>query len=189
MQSFERDGQVQLCYNGEAHRRVLALPASDSQKALAALALTRHECVAPGLTPVERFNLDNWRAEVLDRVETGKLPEVLKNRLHLRKAGVWASLAYQRARRPELGQPAVQAGRQPRHRQNWPPSTRANWRKAMLPLTATRRSALAPRAGPPNRPGRSAPQDAGKSQSCRCALSLPASRAKPACICSTPSMI
>lgn len=109
MQSFEREGQVQLCYEGEAYRRVLALPASDSQKALAALALTRHECVAPGLTPVERFNLDNWRADVLDRVETGKLPEVLKNRLHLRKAGVWASLAYQRARRAELGQPAVQA--------------------------------------------------------------------------------
>lgn len=108
MKSFEGDGQVQLCYEGEAHRRVLALPATDSQKALAALALTRHECVAPGLTPVERFSLDNWRAEVLDRVPMHKLPAVLKNRLRLRKAGVWASLAYQRARRPELGGRAVQ---------------------------------------------------------------------------------
>ena len=108
MVSFERDGQVRLCYDGEAHRRVLALPATDMQKAAAALALTRHECVPPSLTPVERFNRDNWRAEVLDRVDAAKLPEVLKNRLRMRKAGVWASLAYQRVRRPELGAQAVQ---------------------------------------------------------------------------------
>ena len=77
--SVERDDQVQLCYDGDAFRRVLALPASDLQKALAALALTRHDCVSPRLTPVERFALDNWRAEVLDRIETSQLPEVLKN--------------------------------------------------------------------------------------------------------------
>ncbi|TXT40178.1 MAG: hypothetical protein FD135_1572 [Comamonadaceae bacterium] len=109
MLSFERDGQIQLCYNGDAHRRVLALPATDIQKAMAALALTKHECVAPNLNPVERFALDNWRADVLDRVEMRDLPEVLKNRLHLRKAGVWASLAYQRARRAEFAPAAVQA--------------------------------------------------------------------------------
>lgn len=109
MLSFERDGQVQLCYNGDAHRRVLALPSTDSQKALAALALTKHECVAPNLNPVERFAQDNWRADVLDRVEMRDLPEVLKNRMHLRKAGVWASLAFQRARRPELAPATVQA--------------------------------------------------------------------------------
>ena len=108
MTTFERDGQVQLCYNGDAQRRVLALPATDVHKAVAALALTRHECVAPNLTPVERYALDNWRAEVLERVALHSLPEVLKNRLHLRKAGVWASLAYQRARRPELGAQPVQ---------------------------------------------------------------------------------
>lgn len=106
--SFERDGQVQLCYNGDAQRRVLALPATAIQKALAALALTKHECVAPNLNPVERFALDNWRAEILERVDLAQLPAVLKNRLHLRKAGVWASLAYQRARRPELGAAVVQ---------------------------------------------------------------------------------
>jgi hypothetical protein len=100
MKSFEKDGQVQICYDGDAHRRVLALRATPLQKAWAALDLTRHECVAPILTPVERFTLDNWRAEVLDRVELRELAPVMKNRLHLRKAGVWASLAYQRARRP-----------------------------------------------------------------------------------------
>lgn len=109
MLSFERDGQVQLCYNGDAYRRVLAFPATESQKALAVLGLTRHDCVAPSLTPVERFALDNWRADVLDRVNLRELPEVLKNRLHMRKAGVWASLSYQRARRPEFAQTAVQA--------------------------------------------------------------------------------
>jgi len=106
MNTFERDGQVQLCYNGDAQRRVLALPSSDIQKALAALALTRHECVSPRLTPVERLAVDNWRIEVLERINTAKLPEVLKNRLNLRKAGVWASLAWQRARRAELGEAA-----------------------------------------------------------------------------------
>ncbi|HMU99683.1 MAG TPA: hypothetical protein PKD04_01300 [Rhodocyclaceae bacterium] len=108
MTTFERDGQVQLCANGDPQRRVLALPSTDIQKAIAALALTRHECVSPALTPVERYALDQWRTEVLDRVELAKLPEVLKNRIRLRSAGVWASLAYQRARRPELGMQAVQ---------------------------------------------------------------------------------
>jgi len=108
MLNFERDGQVQLCYKGDAFRRVLALPSTAVQKATAALALTRHDCVAPNLTPGERFAQDNWRADVLDRVELRDLPEVLKNRLHLRKAGVWASLAYQRARRPDLAPSAVQ---------------------------------------------------------------------------------
>lgn len=107
MNSFERDGQVQLCYNGDAQRRVLVLPSSEVQKALAALALTKHECVASDLNPVDRFTLDNWRADVLERVDLRKLPEVLKSRLHLRRAGVWASLAYQRARRPELGAQVV----------------------------------------------------------------------------------
>jgi hypothetical protein len=112
MTSFERDGQVQLCYNGEAQRRVLALPSNDIQKALAALALTKHECVSPNLTPMARFALDNWRIEVLERVSLQKLPEVLKNRLHLRKAGIWASLAWQRARRPETGEGGEQGVRE-----------------------------------------------------------------------------
>ncbi len=105
--SYERDGQVQLCSNGEAQGRVLALPAPEIDKALAALSLTRHECVPPTLTPPERFAFDNWRAEVLGRVALATLPAVLKNRLHLRQAGVWASLAYQRARRPETGPSAA----------------------------------------------------------------------------------
>jgi hypothetical protein len=104
--SFEREGRVQLCYEGEAYRRVLALPASGAQRAHAALGLTRHECVDPGLRPLERQALDQWRAEVLDRPDARELPALLKNRLHLRRAGVWSSLAWEHSRR---GEPSAEA--------------------------------------------------------------------------------
>jgi hypothetical protein len=107
--SFERDGRMQVCYEGEALRRVLALPASDEQKAQAALALTRHECVDPSLPPAQRALLDQWRAEVLDRADTRRLPETLKNRLRLRRAGVWSSLAWEHSRGGDSGLPAAYA--------------------------------------------------------------------------------
>ncbi len=102
MRSVELEGQVRLCYEGEAFRRVLAVSATPLHKAQAALALTRHECVSPLLTPEERMQHDLWRVEVLDRVEARKLPELWRHRLNLRRAGVWASLAHQLARRPEI---------------------------------------------------------------------------------------
>lgn len=109
MQSFEKNEQVRMCYDGEAFRRVMALPASPVQKANAALSLTRHDCISPDMTPTERFATDNWRAEVLERVDTKNLPEVTKNRIAMRKAGVWASLAFQTARRPEFSSNQIQA--------------------------------------------------------------------------------
>ncbi len=109
--SFERDGRMQVCYEGEALRRVLALPSSDEQKAQAALALTRHECVDPSLPPVQRQLLDQWRAEVLDRPDTRRLPETLKNRIRLRRAGVWASLAWQQSRHASLAAATAAAAR------------------------------------------------------------------------------
>ncbi len=105
--SFERDGRMQICYEGEALRRVLALPATAEQKARAALALTRHECVDPNLPPVQRQLFDQWRAEVLDRADTAKLPETLKNRIRMRRAGVWASLAWEHSRRGEASAEAA----------------------------------------------------------------------------------
>ncbi|HEV8715506.1 MAG TPA: hypothetical protein VGX03_22085 [Candidatus Binatia bacterium] len=104
--SFEREERVQVCYDGDAFRHVLALPATDEQHARAALALTRPECVNPTLGPVELHALDKWRAEVLDRVELAKLPGFLANRIRLRRAGVWASLAFQLVRRDEPPQKA-----------------------------------------------------------------------------------
>lgn len=101
MRSVEQDGQVRLCYEGEAFRRVLAVPGTAQHKAQAALALTRHECVSLLLTPEERLQHDLWRVEVLDRVETQSLTPLWRHRLNLRRAGVWASLAHQLARRPQ----------------------------------------------------------------------------------------
>ena len=41
------------------------------------------------------------RAELLERVDPSALPAYLKNRVAMRRASVWASLAYQRARKGE----------------------------------------------------------------------------------------
>lgn len=108
IRSFEQAGRMQLCYDGEAFRRVLALPASDEQKARAALALTRPECIDPDLTPAQRHALDTWRTDVLDRAPRDQLPELMKNRLRVRSAAVWASVAFQRTRRGEDGLEAAQ---------------------------------------------------------------------------------
>ena len=108
---YEQGGAMQLCYNGEAFRRVLALPSDAEQRAHAALAVTRHDCMANDMHPKDRLAHDQWRAEVLDKVETpqfAQLSEVNKNRLRLRRAGVQASLAFQQARRAELPTAAAQ---------------------------------------------------------------------------------
>jgi len=107
IRSFERDDRMQLCYDGEAFRRVLALPADADAKARAALALTREACIDPALPPTERAALDVWRADVLDRVPRAELPLYVRDRVRLRSAGVWASIAFERARR---GEDATEAG-------------------------------------------------------------------------------
>jgi len=112
IRSFEQAGRMRLCYEGEAFRRVMALPASAAQKANAALALTRPECVDPELTPLDRFALDAWRADVLDRVPADTLPAHVRNRLRLRNAAVRASVAFAQTRLDQspadAGQLAVQ---------------------------------------------------------------------------------
>lgn len=101
IKGYEREGRMQLCYDGEAFRRVLALNATADQKARAALALTRQDCIDPAMRPTERFALDQWRADVLDKVNTANLPEYEKNRIRMRKASVWSSIAFERARKQE----------------------------------------------------------------------------------------
>ncbi|MCL2344442.1 MAG: hypothetical protein FWC58_01150 [Desulfobulbus sp.] len=115
--SVERNDKVTLCYDGDAWRQVLALPASSAQKANAALSLTRHECVKTSLAPSEWLGADLQRAETLDRVledgaRRGDLPEHLRNRLKIRSAGVWASIAHRRAMKPGADAASVlEAGR------------------------------------------------------------------------------
>jgi hypothetical protein len=98
---------MRICYDGDAFRRVLALPAGPEERARAALALTRQACVNPDLGPSERYRLDEWRAEVLKDIDTAPLPRYLANRVAMRRAGVWASLAFQRARKGEPGEAAA----------------------------------------------------------------------------------
>lgn len=113
MQSLEQDGVVQVCYDGEAFRQVLAMPsATPEQRARAALGLTRHECVDPQLGPLQRLQWDQWRAGVLARADGPQVPPLLKNRLHLREAGAWAALAHALSRRAEVPPAEVQAAGQ-----------------------------------------------------------------------------
>jgi hypothetical protein len=106
--SYERDGRMVICYDGEAHRRVIAMQSSAEQRARAALALTRQACFDQELRSLERYRADVWRAEVLDRVDASQLPGYLNNRIAMARASVWASLAYQRARMDESANAAAQ---------------------------------------------------------------------------------
>ncbi|MES2019394.1 MAG: hypothetical protein V4484_23130 [Pseudomonadota bacterium] len=108
MRGYEHDGRIQLCYDGDAFRRALALRADPQQQARAALALTRPECLDPDQRPAERYAVDLWRAELLDKVELRALPAHLKNRVHMRRAAVWSALAFARARKNEPAQVAAE---------------------------------------------------------------------------------
>lgn len=96
--SYERDDKLQICYDGEAFRRVLALPATEQQKATAALALTRAECIDPNLSVTDTRFVNEWQAEVLDKVDESKLMAWQSNQLQLRRASIWGNLAFRRAR-------------------------------------------------------------------------------------------
>ena len=102
MRSFERNGRMQVCYDGELFRRVLALPgASSEERAHAALGLTRLDCIDPNSSPVLRASLDDERRGLLERIEERELSAMTGSRLHVRRATVWASIAYEQARRRE----------------------------------------------------------------------------------------
>ena len=105
--SSEQDGRVRVCYDGEAFRRVLAMASSPEQRARAALALTRQECMPDELRPLERRRMDEWRVEVLDRVDADALSGYLKNRVRMRRAAVWSGLAWQLARDGEPAEAAA----------------------------------------------------------------------------------
>lgn len=96
--NYERNARVRICYDGDAFRRVLAMPSNPEQRARAALALTRLDCIADEQHPAEQRRMNEWRAEVLDRVDTNALRGYLKNRVLMRRAAIWSGLAYQYSR-------------------------------------------------------------------------------------------
>lgn len=99
--SYEHDGRMLMCYDGEAYRYVLAGVATPIQRAQAALALTRAECADPDLGPRDRYQLNEQYAAILDKVDHKDLPGYLKNRIFMRRASVWSRLAYQQTRNGE----------------------------------------------------------------------------------------
>ncbi|WAC74378.1 hypothetical protein OU995_06575 [Roseateles sp. SL47] len=109
--TLEREsGTVQLCYDGEAFRRVLVMPAASAeQQARAALSLTRADCLAPATTPAQREPLEQWRADVLDKVDIQALPTYWRNRVLMRQVAVWSSLADVKARRDAMAVAATVA--------------------------------------------------------------------------------
>jgi hypothetical protein len=88
-----------VCYDGELFRRVLAQAgASSEERAHAALGLTRPDCIDPELGPAPRATLDDERRELLDEINEPGLNPMTRSRLHARRAGVLASIAYEQAR-------------------------------------------------------------------------------------------
>ncbi|MFT7776097.1 hypothetical protein [Roseateles sp.] len=100
------EGRVQVCYEGEAFRRVLGTASTPEQRVRAALALTRQDCVNPLATPREAEERDQWRRQVLAQVDATALAPHWRNRLQMRRAAVAASLAFASARRGAPGDAA-----------------------------------------------------------------------------------
>lgn len=103
------DGRVQVCYDGEVFRRLLATAAAPEQRVRAALALTRPDCLNPRATVREAEARDQWRQQVLAQVDAATLAPHWKNRLSMRRASVAASLAFAQARRGDAVQPQALA--------------------------------------------------------------------------------
>jgi hypothetical protein len=100
--NYEREGAIQLCYDGEAFRRVLQTASAQAdERARAVLALTRHDCIDPNLRPHELAPLNIARTSLLDGLpatQFSQLTEPLKNRLRLRRAAVWSTVAFESSR-------------------------------------------------------------------------------------------
>ena len=109
LRSFNRNGRVQVCYDGELFRSALAQTgASAEERAGAVLGLTRPECIDPDLGPAARAAFDGERRDLLEQVGEQGLTDVTRSRLHARRAAVWAAIAFERARVREPADAAAQ---------------------------------------------------------------------------------
>jgi hypothetical protein len=103
-QSVQEGERVRLCYEGDAYRRLLAMPsASAEQQARAALALTRPECLDPQARPSEKEAQFERHAEWLAQARTQGLDPLWVARLSTRQSAVWSALAFARAQRGDEG--------------------------------------------------------------------------------------
>jgi hypothetical protein len=146
--TFEQDGHVRVCYDGDMFRRVLAMPgASAEARAQAALALTRADCADPGLGPLQRAAADRDHAQLLGTVADSQLSPLTRSRLNLRRASVWSAIAFAQAR---SGEPAAAATRQARaalaaaHEADLGEDRQGEYREALLQVAAVRWGAVAP---------------------------------------------
>jgi hypothetical protein len=150
MHSFERNGRMQLCYDGELFHRVLTLPAAlPEERAQAILGLTRPDCIDPQLAPVARAALDHERSSLLDDVDDGKVGAMTRSRLHARRAGVWASLAFGQDRRQEPAGIAATRARDELlavHPDDLGDDRRAEYMDAVLRVSAVRWAGAPPAA-------------------------------------------
>ena len=154
--TVQRDAGLRLCYDGAAFRRLLAMSATEEQRARAALSLTDPDCQPSDLAPLERREKDEWRAQVLEAPNEAALPGTVRNRVLARRAAIWASLAWQRAR---LGGDAHAAAEravlslESVDRAQLAEGDRRAYREAALRVHASRWAlAAAPTAGPAKAP-------------------------------------
>jgi hypothetical protein len=109
MHTLERNGRMQVCYDGDLFRRVLAMPsASSEERAHAALGLTRPDCIDPDLSPALLASLDAARSELLEGINDRDLSPMTRSRVHARRAAVWAAMAFEQARRSEPSKSAAE---------------------------------------------------------------------------------
>ncbi len=150
MRSFERNGRMQVCYDGELFHRVLSFPrATAEERAHAALGLTRPDCIDPSLGILLRASQDEERSLLLDKVEERRLSPMLRSRVRARRAAVWAAIAYEEARRGDS--PAAAAQRAVAELLSARPNDlgeerRAEYLDALLRVGAIRWAAVAPAA-------------------------------------------
>jgi hypothetical protein len=87
-----RSGHTVVCYDGEAFAQVVVLAgAAPSERAAAALALTRRGCLDPATSVADRRAWNDARLTVLGEVDPARaefldLPRALAHRLRLRRA-------------------------------------------------------------------------------------------------------
>lgn len=91
----QADGGQHLCMNEEPARWLRAHPkASAAQQARAAIALTEPSCVPADLPASQQLARFEAHTAWLEGIEIKDLTPTLRNRLLLRRAGAWSSLAY-----------------------------------------------------------------------------------------------